>query len=323
MKAATASICVAGVLALTLAAVPASGQNAPSRPTRIIVPLPPGGAVDIVVRAMSQKLMEMLGQHFIVDNRPSAGGSIGLEIALAAAPDGYTLAAVGATQLTFPLLYKARYDLLRDFAPVSQLTAQGYALTVHPSLPVRSIAALVQHLHANPGKLNYASSGIGGPIHLNGELFMAATGTRMTHVPYKGMALAYADMLGGSVEIGFPTLVSAASHLRAKRLRALAVTTPVRVPSFSDLPTMSEAGVPGVVVSNWYGIVAPAGTPAPLVERLNRDMVAAIRHPDIAKRLAADGSEAIGSSAETFRALMASDREKWARLIQDRGIRGQ
>jgi tripartite-type tricarboxylate transporter receptor subunit TctC len=323
MKQSTVLILLTAAIAVCVAHVPASAQSFPSRPVRVIVPLPPGGAVDTVMRAVSQKLLESAGHNFIVDNRPSAGGNIGMEVAMAAAPDGYTIVAIGATQLTYPLIYKARYDLLRDFSPVSQLTAQGYVLTVHPSLPVRSVPELVRHLRANPGKLNFASSGIGGPIHLNGELFMAATGTRMTHVPYKGMGLAYADMLGGTVEVGFPTLVSSVSHLRANRLRALAVTTPTRVPSFPELPTIAEEGVPGVVVTNWYGVAAPAATPRPIVERLNRELVAAIRHPDIVKRLIADGSEAIGSTPDEFRTHIAAEREKWARVIRDRGIRAQ
>ncbi|HET7158014.1 MAG TPA: tripartite tricarboxylate transporter substrate-binding protein, partial [Burkholderiales bacterium] len=281
MKHSTVPVLVIAAIALCIAHLPASAQSFPSRPVRVIVPLPPAGAVDTVMRAVSQKLLESAGHNFIIDNRPSAGGNIGMEVAMAAAPDGYTIVAVGATQLTYPLIYKARYDLLRDFQPVSQLTVQGYVLTVHPSLAVRSVPELVRHLKAHPGKLNFASSGIGGPIHLNGELFMAATGTRMTHVPYKGMGLAYADMLGGTIEIGFPTLVSSVSHLRANRLRALAVTTPVRVPSFPELPTMAEEGVPGVIVTNWYGVVAPAATPRPIVGRLNRELVGAIRHPDI------------------------------------------
>ena len=323
MKASAVPPCLAGVMALVFAATPAPAQNYPSRPVRVIVPLPPGGAMDTVTRPVAQKLTESLGNNFIVDNRPGAGGSIALETAMAAAPDGYTLVAIGATTIVYPMLYKARFDVLRDFDPVCQMTAQGYVLTVHTSLPVRSVPALVQHLKANPGKLNYASSGIGGPIHLSGELFMLATGTRITHVPYKGMALAYADMLSGSVELGFPTLVSSVPHLRANRLRALAVTTPARVPSYPDLPTMSEAGVQGMVVTNWYGIVAPASTPRPVIERLNREIAAAVRHPDMAKRLLADGSEAIGSTPEEFRSVMIADRDKWARLIRERGIRGQ
>lgn len=323
MNTATALTCSAAALALAFAAGLAPAQNYPSRPVRVIVPLPPGGAIDTVMRAVAQKLTEAAGHNFIVDNRPGAGGSIAMETAMAAAADGYTIAAIGASQLTYPLLYKARYDVLRNFDPVSQMTAQGYVVTVHPSLPVRSLSDFVKHLTASPGKLNFSSSGIGGTIHLTGELFMAATGTRMTHIPYKGMAIAYPDMLAGNVEVGFPTLVSSSPHLRANRLRALAVTTPVRVPSAPELPTMAEAGVPGVVVTNWYGIIAPASTPRSIIERLNREIVTAIRHPDIVKRLLADGSEAVGSSPSEFRSIISADRDKWAKLIRDRGIRGQ
>jgi len=311
------------VFAAYVAAVPCFAQSYPARPVRVIIPLPPGGAMDAVTRPVAHKLSETFGHNFIVDNRPGAGGSIALETAMAAAPDGHTVVAIGATTIVYPMLYKARFDVLRDFDPVVQMTAQGYVLTVHPSVPARSVAELVKHLKAYPGKLNYASSGIGGPIHLSGELFMAATGTRIIHVPYKGMGLAYADMLAGSVELGFPTLVSSVAHLRSNRLRALAVTTPARAPSFPELPTMSEAGVAGMVVTNWYGIVAPVSTPRAIVERLNREIVAAVRAPDMAKRLLADGSEAIGSSPEEFRAVIVADRDKWARLIRERGIRGQ
>lgn len=323
MKASAAASCLFVALLCLLQVDPASAQGYPSRPVRVIIPLPPGGAMDAVVRGMSHKFAENLGQNVVIDNRPGAGGAIALETAMAAAPDGYTVVAIGATTLLFPLLYKARFDVLRDFEPVSQMTAQGYVLTVHPSLPVRSVPELVQHLKAHPGKLNFASSGIGGPMHLSGELFMAATGTRIAHIPYKGMGLAYADLLTGNVELGFPTLVSSATHLRANRLRALAVTTPARVPSYPDLPTMAEVGVSNMVVTNWYGIIAPASIPRAIVERLNREIVAAIRHPEMAKRLAADGSEAVGSSPAQFKAHLIADRDKWVRLIQERGIRVQ
>jgi tripartite-type tricarboxylate transporter receptor subunit TctC len=310
-------------VAIACLAAPATAQDYPTRPLRVIVPLPPGGAIDTVVRSMAHRLTESIGQNVIIDNRPGAGGAIGMETAMAASPDGYTVVAIGATQLTYPLIYKARYDLLRDFEPVSQMTAQGYAVVVHPSIPARSVAELVQHLKSNPDKLNFASSGIGGPIHLTGELFMAATGTRMTHVPYKGMALAYNDLLPGNVQVGFPTLVSASAHLRSSRLRALAVTTPARVPSYPELPTLQEAGVKDTVVTNWYAIAAPAKTPRAAVERLSQEIVAAIRHPDVAKRLVADGSEAVGSTPAEFRAHLAAERDKWAKVIRDRGIRAK
>lgn len=316
--------CMLAVLAGAAASSAGAQSGASSaRPLRVIVPLPPGGAMDAVVRGLSQRLGEQLSANVIVDNRPGAGGSVALETAMAAAPDGHTLAAIGATTIIFPLLYKARFDVLRDFEPVSQMTAQGYTMTVHPNIPAKSVGDLVQLFKAQPGKFNYASSGIGGPMHLSGELFMQATGTRIVHVPYKGMGIAYADLLSGNVEIGFPTLVSSAAHLRAGRLRALAVTTPNRVPSHPDLPTMTESGVKGMVVLNWYGIVAPVSTPRTVVARLNQALVAAVRHPEMAQRLAADGSEAIGSTPEGFRAQIAEDREKWARLIQARGIRGR
>jgi len=314
---------LAAIGVAVFAAASAFAQPYPSRPIRIIVPLPAGGAIDTVVRAVAQKLTESVGQNVIVDNRPGAGGTIGMETAMNASPDGYTVVAIGATQLTYPLLYKSRYDLMRDFEPVSQMTAQGYVATVHASLPARSVSELVQHLLANPGKLNFASSGVGGPIHLTGELFMAATGTRMTHVPYKGMALAYPDMLSGNVEVGFPTLVSASPHLRANRLRALAVTAPQRVPSYPDIPTMLESGVKSMVVTNWYGIVAPASTPRAVVELLGAEIVTAIRHPEVARRLAADGSEAVGSSPAAFRKHIGAERDKWSKVIRDRGIRAQ
>ncbi len=310
-------------VAMACPAAPAAAQDYPSRPLRIIVTLPPGGAIDTVVRSMAHRLMESIGQNVIIDNRPGAGGAIGMETAMTASPDGYTVVAIGATQLTYPLIYKARYDLLRDFEPVSQMTAQGYAVIVHPSLPVRSVSELVQHLKANPGKLNFASSGIGGPIHLTGELFMGATGTQMTHVPYKGMALAYNDLIPGNVQIGFPTLVSASAHLRANRLRALAVTTPKRVSSYPDLPTLAEAGVPNTVVTNWYAIVAPAKTPRPAIEHLSREIVSAIRHPEVAKRLVADGSEAVGTTPDEFRTHLTAERDKWAKVIRDRGIQAK
>ena len=311
------------VAAVSAAAASASAQSYPNRPLRVIVPLPAGGAIDTVVRGVALRLTEGLGQNVIVDNRPGAGGAIGMETAMSATADGYTVVAVGATQLTYPLLYKARYDLLRDFEPVSQMTAQGYVVVVHPSVPAHSVSELVRHLKAHPGKLNFSSSGVGGPIHLTGELFMAATGTRMTHVPYKGMALAYPDMLSGAVEVGFPPVVSAASHLRANRLRPLAVTAPKRVPAYSDLPTLIESGLKDTVVTNWYGIVAPASTPRTVTETLSRELVNAVRHPEVAKRLAADGSEAVGSSPPEFRGHIAAERDKWAKVIRDRGIRAQ
>jgi tripartite-type tricarboxylate transporter receptor subunit TctC len=321
--------CVARAAAIALCGLLAAGPNVqaqtyPSRPVRVIVPLAPGGSMDTIARAMSQKLTEAMGQNFIVDNRPGAGSSIGLETAAASPADGHTIVVVSATTVVYPILYKARFDVARDFVPVSQITAQGYLLAVNPTaVPVRSVADFVVFLKANPGKLNFASSGIGSLIHLSGELFMVATGTRMTHVPYKGMGAAYADLVSGNIELSFPTIVSSQTHIKSGRLRGLAVTLPKRAPAVPDLPTMAEAGVKGVVVTNWYGVLAPAGTPRATVERLNREIVTVMQHPDMMKRLIADGSEAVGSAPEAFRQHLTAERSQWARVIKQAGIRGQ
>jgi tripartite-type tricarboxylate transporter receptor subunit TctC len=300
----------------------ARAQSYPTRPVRVLVPLAPGGSMDTIARALSQRLTETMGQNFIVDNRPGAGSNVALETAMASPADGHTVVGVSATVVIYPILYKARFDVLRDFAPVTQITAQAYLLAVNPAVPARTALELVSYLKANPGKLNYASSGIGSPIHLSGELFMIATGTKMTHIPYKGMGAAYADLIAGNIELSFPTIVSSQAHIRAGRLRALAVTGPKRAPAMPDVPTMTEAGVQGVVVTNWYGILAPAGTPRPIIDRLNKEIVNALRQPEMMKRLVADGSEAVGSSPEELRAHIAAERDKWTKVIKAAGIKG-
>ncbi len=313
------------VAPLLLAALPAVAQpqKFPNRPLRAVVSIAPGGGMDTISRAMAQKLGENLGQTVVVDNRPGAGGNIAMEIAATSAPDGHNLLIISATAVIFPILYKARFDVLRDFAPVSQISAQGYVAVVHPSVPARSIAELVQHLKANPGKLNYASSGIGSPIHLTGELFTAVTGTRMTHVPYKGLGPAYSDLIAGNIEMSFPAIVSAQPHIRAGKLRALAVTLPKRSPVVPELPTITEAGVSGVVVVNWYGLLAPLNTPQAIIERLAQGVSAAMSHPEVIKRLLADGSDAATSTPEQFRAHIAEERDKWTKVIRNAGIRAQ
>lgn len=314
---------LAACLASVCAGAAGQTQNYPTRPVRVIVPLPPGGAMDNIIRGVSQRLAAGMGQSFIIDNRPGAGGNVALEIAAGAAPDGYTIVSIAASSVVYPIFYKSRVDLLRDLEPLSQVSAQGYTVLVHPSVPARAPLELVKLLRANPGKYNFASSGVAGAIHLTGELFMAATGTKMTHVPYKGTAMAYTDMLAGSIEVGFPTIVSALPHIRANRLRGLAVTTPARSPAIPELPTLAEAGVRGVEVVAWYGMALPAGTPRAIVERLNTEIGSAMRQPDMIKRLRADGSDAVASSPGEFRALIVAEREKWARVIKDAGIRAE
>lgn len=314
---------VFGVVAVIALPVYAQTPNFPNRPLRAVVSIAPGGGMDTISRAMAQKLGENLGQTVVVDNRPGAGGNIAMEIAATSAPDGHNLLIISATAVIFPILYKARFDVLRDFAQVSQISAQGYVAVVHPAVPARNILELVQHLKANPGKLNYASSGIGSPIHLTGELFTAITGTRMTHVPYKGLGPAYSDLIAGNIEMSFPAIVSAQPHFRSGKLRALAVTLPKRSLVAPELPTIEEAGVRGVVVVNWYGLLAPLNTPPAIIDRLAQGVAAGMHHPDVVKRLQADGSDAATSTPAQFRAHIAEERDKWAKVIRNANIRVQ
>ena len=311
------------LLAATLVLLPAQAQNYPSRPVRVIVPLAAGGGMDTVTRSLAQKLSDSLGQSIVVDNRPGAGSQIALEMLASAAPDGHTLMMLSSTTVIHPLLYESRFDIVRDFTPVSQCTAQGYVLAVHPAIPAKSVAEFVQHLRANPGKLNYASSGIGSPIHMTGELFQIATGTRMIHIPFKGMGAAYTDLVGGRVEVSFPTIISSIPHIQAGRLRPLAVTLPKRVPALPDTPIFAEAGVQGVVVVNWYGLIAPKGTPNAVIHRISGEAVKAMQSPDMTKRLIAEGSEAVGTSPQAFAAHIRAEQEMWSKVIKQAGIRGQ
>jgi len=316
-----------GMTRLVLAAaiwmsLPAHAQTYPSRPVRVIVPLAAGGGMDTVTRSLALKLTDAFGQTVVVDNRPGAGSLVGLEILAGAAPDGHTLMMISATTVVYPILYKSRFDIVRDFTPVSQITAQGYVLVVHPSIPAKSVAELVQYVRANPGKLNYSSSGIGSPIHMTTELFQIATGTEMTHIPFKGMGAAYADLVGGRIQLSFATIISSTPHVKAGRLRALAVTPATRARALPDIPTLTEAGVP-VVVVNWYGLIAPAGTPETVIGKISGEAAKAMRLPEVMKRLVAEGSEAVGSSPGEFAAHIRAEHERWSQVIKQSGIRAR
>ncbi len=313
------SILLFGVFAMQTA----HAQTYPTRPVRILVPLSPGGGMDAVTRGLAQKLGDAFTQTVVVDNRPGAGSTIALEIVAAAAPDGHTLMMSSLTPIIHPLLYKSRFSLAQDFTPISQVTAQGYVLTVHPTIPARSVPELVQYLKANPGKLNFASSGIGSPIHMAGELLQVATGTKMIHIPYKGIGAAYTDLVGGRIQVGIVTIISSIPHVQAGRLRPLAVTTAKRVAAVPDIPTFAEAGVKGVVVVNWYGLIAPPRTPKAIVDRIAKETYAAMHSPDIVKRLAGEGSEPVGSSPAEFAAHIRAEHEQWSRVIKQAGIRGE
>lgn len=325
-----------GVLASALTGVPndsrhgggicvfgkAHAQPYPNRPVRTVVPLAPGGGMDTVTRGLSIRLGEIFGQTFVVDNRPGAGSQVALDITSASAPDGHTLMMISATTVVHPLLYKSRYDILRDFAPVAQVTAQGYVLVVHPTVPAKTPLEFAQFLKANPDKVNFSSSGIGSLIHMSGELFKAATGTRMTHIPYKGMGAAYADLVGGQVQSSFPTIISSIAYINGGRLRALAVTPGKRVPALPTVPTFAEAGIKGVVVVNWYGLIAPLKTPPAIIQRIATEAGKAMQSPEVMKSLVAEGSEAVSSSPAEFAAHIRAENEQWSRVVKSAGIRG-
>lgn len=297
-----------------------SARTYPTKPIRLIVPVAPGGSLDVVSRSIGQKLGDNLGQSIVPDNRGGGGGSIGSELAARSPPDGYTVIMISATSVTHSLLYKARFDVRSDFTPVSQVTESPYLLVVHPSLPVRSVSELVAHAKSNPGKLNYASTGPGSLIHLASELFTAATRTQMVHVPYKGMGTAYPDLIAGRIQLTFAGNISAAPYLRAQKLRPLAVTGAQRAKFAPELPTVSETGVPGFAVMQWYGLLAPAGTPRSIVERLHREIANVLKLPEVITRLQADGSEVVASSPQQFAAHIKSEYERWAQVIKQADV---
>ena len=311
-------------LALGCASLSAGAQgNYPQRPVRVIVPLAAGGGMDTVTRALAQKLTDSMGQSFVVDNRGGGGGAVGAELAAAAPADGYTLLMMSASAVIRPLMYESsRYNMVRDFSAISQVTSQPYVLTVHPSLPPKSMQEFVAYARANPNKINYASSGQGSIIHLTTELFNRAVQIRTVHVPYKGIGAAYPDLLANNVQMVFASIVSVLPHIKAQRLRALASSGPARAKTLPDVPTVSEGGARGFAVTNWYGLVAPARTPAPILERLNGEVVKVVHHPDLAQRYAADGAEGVGSTAQQFSAHIKAENEKWGRLIRETGIKG-
>ncbi len=279
--------------------------------------------MDIIARGVAQKLTDRFGQTVVVDNRPGAGGSIGAELTARAVPDGYTLMMGSASYVTHALLYRAPYHPLRDFTPISQVSAQPYVLVVHPSIPAATPVELIAYAKSNPRRLNFASSGSGGLIHLTGELFKSMTGVSLVHVPYKGMAAAYPDMLAGQVQLGFPATVSVLPHIKSGKLRGLAVTSRVRAKILPDVPALHDAGVPGFDVTQWYGMLAPAGTPPIIVERIQREVTALLTQPDVIARMAADGSEPVSSTPSGFATHIKNEFAKWDGVIRQANIRGE
>jgi tripartite-type tricarboxylate transporter receptor subunit TctC len=318
-----AAIIMIVAAAFTCCAWLSSAQNYPSKPVRIVVPFPPGGGADIVGRSISPALTASLGQPVIIDNRPGADGQIGAAQVAKAPPDGYTLlvGTTGPMVINPALEAKMAYDTLRDFAPITQLITQPIALIVHPSLPVSTVSQFVALAKAKPGQLNYGSSGIGGGTHLAAEIFAWLTGIKMVHVPYKGTAQATTDLISGQVQVLFTSISVVLPHIQVNRLKALAVGSEKRMPMLPQVPTMMEGGIKGFDASSWYGLFAPAGTPADVVKRLNTDTVNALRSPDIEKLLSSQGALPVGNSSEQFHAHIRSELVKWKRTVDMAGVK--
>jgi tripartite-type tricarboxylate transporter receptor subunit TctC len=296
----------------------------PSKPIRWVCPYVAGGAADIFSRTIGQKLGEVFGQTVIIDNRPGANGSIGTELVARAQPDGYTVLMGQSGPLTVnPMFYrKLGYDTLKDFAPVTQGTLYMYVLVVQASNPVNNIKDMVAWVKSKPGALTYGSTGIGGGNHLAGELFNLMTQTKAIHVPYKGSALALADLLGGQLNYMFDTTITSVPQLKAGKLKAIGVTALKRSSSLPDVPTMDELGLKGYEITQWQAVVLPAGTPKPIVDRLNREVVKALKLPDVIERLATQGgNELVGNTPEQFAQVIKNDLAKYAKLINAAGIK--
>ena len=304
-------------------AIPVFAQpQYPVKPLRLIVPYPPGGGTDTLARLLVQKLSEALGQQVVLDNRPGAGANIGVEAAAKSPPDGYTLLlATIANAISASLYSKLNYDLVKDFSSVTLLATTPHMLVVHPSVPARSVKEFVALATARPQQLAYSSSGSGTPSHLAGELFASMTGVRLVHVPYKGGGPSVIALLSGEVSVGFATMPSVIPHVKAGKLRALAVTTAQRSPSFPQLPTISEAGVPGYDAGSWYGLLVPAGTPKEVVARLNAETVKLLKLPEVKERLDSAGFEVLVSTPEEYAAFTRNEIEKWAKVVKASGAR--
>ena len=323
MKTAIAAFAIS-LLAVFSGSSPA--QDYPARPVRVIVPYIAGGNADIWARTLGQKLTESLKQSFVIENRPGANGGIGAEFVARSAPDGYTLLATASGPIVVnPVLYaKVPYDPVKDFAPVAQCVVFQYVLVTLAASPYKSIGDLVAAAKAKPGALAYGSTGVGGGNHLAGELLALAAGATMTHVPYKGSAAALADLLGGQLAFMFDTVITSVPHIRAGKLRAFAVSSPRRASALPEVPTMQESGVKDFDISQWQGILAPAGTPRAIVERLNAEIVRAMQAADVRERIVTQGgSEIVTGSPEDFGGLIKTELQQYARLIRDAKISAQ
>jgi tripartite-type tricarboxylate transporter receptor subunit TctC len=299
-------------------------QSFPTRSIRLVVPSSPGGGTDITGRIMAHKLTEQLGQQVVVDNRAGAGTIIGNDIAAKSAPDGYTLLMGLSTLAINPSMYaKLPYDALRDFAPISQVVSSPNILTVHPSVPAKSVKEFIALARAKPVSITFGSAGLGTSPHLSGELLRTLAKIDIVHVPYKGSGQSIISLLAGEIGANFPSVPTAIPYIKAGKLRGLGVTTVKRTLALPDVPSIAEAGLPGYEATQWFGVLAPSGTPRAIIDRLHQEIVRALRAPDVRDRLIADGTDPIGSTPEEFAQYIKSETDKWARVIKAAGIKPQ
>jgi len=311
------------VFALLLALSAPAAAGYPDHPVRLIVPFPPGGSNDVVARLVAKQLSSDLGQQVFVDNRGGAGGVLGTEAAAAAPPDGYTLLIISIAHAVNPALYKLNYDPIKSFTPISILATGPNVLAVNPQLGVHTVKELLALAKEKPGELDYASAGVGSFQHLGGELFKLTAGVKLQHVPYKGGGPAMSDVIAGHVKIMFSSLVQTTPFIKSGQLLALGTGGAKRNPVLPDVPTIAEAGVPGYVADNWWGIMAPAGTPQPIVDRLYRDIQAVLKSPELTAAFDREGAAAVTMSTEEFSKYIENEIVKWGRVVKEGNIKAQ
>lgn len=317
-----AALCAAALLGWGALA---SAQNYPTKSVRFVIPFAPGGSTDTLARAMGGKLSELLGQQVVIDNRPGANGDIGTSIVARAVPDGYTIVLGYIANFGIgPSLYdKMPYDPVKDFAPVTQVAGASNILVIHPSVPAKNFKEFIAYAKANPKKVTFASASVASVGHLTGELLNDLAGIDMVHVPYKGSGQAISDLVGGHIKVMISGMASTLPHVRSGKLRGIATTGAKRTPATPDLPTIAESGFPGFEATSWFGVLAPAGTPKPVIARLNKDIIRALQDPAVAKRLADVGFEITTGTPEQFAAYIKSEIKKWAKVVKASGAKAE
>ena len=315
-------LAVAAAALMMLVAAPIRAQDYPSRPVKVIVPFSPGGAVDGPMRVIAQELSKRLSQQVVVENKPGAGATIGADLVAKAPPDGYTLLLASQTNAISATLYpKLPYDAIEDFAPISLIGREPGVLVVNPRMPVTTFQEFIAYVKQRPGKIDYASSGNGSGQHLFAALLASSAGLKMNHIPYKGSGQATTDLLGGQVQVSIPGTAGMVGHIRAGKVRALAVTGSTRSPQLPDVPTMMESGVPGYEAYVWMGLFAPKGTPIPIIERIHRELMQALASPEVKAYMTTAGIEIVGSTPSEFGKFFRSEKELWAKVIRDTGAK--